>query len=216
MEPATRRRRLIPERFKRIWALAEYVTAHPGVTRRLLARRFSVSERQLQADLTVMRRDLGLPLKRSKGYRLGEGGSDVVGLAMRDLHLLFVVLERASRDPSISAGDLLSTVSRLVEAFPAYLRPLARATLPVQKERSGPAPALVASLAAAIVRKDAVKLRFTSAPGPGYPIEPIVTPEVLLPYQGAWYLIGHFEQRQRAAMFSLDGLRTVTSELSVR
>ncbi len=214
LEMAPPSRRLIPDRFKRIWALAEYVTAHPGVTRSALAQRFTVSERQLQADLTVMRRDLGLPLSRSHGYRIGSGSSDASVLTMRDIHTLYVVMDRASRDSSIRAEDVLSTASRIVDAFPAYLQRLARATLPSESETLGLTPALAAGLIGAIMKKDAVKLRFASSPSAGYPIEAVMTPEILLPYRETWYLIGRSGRQQRLVMLPLSGLRTVTSELS--
>ena len=216
LEPAPRNRRLIPERFKRIWALAEYITAHPGVTRSALAHRFTVSERQLQADLTVMRRDLGLPLSRSRGYRLGSDPQDGAGLSLRDVHTLFVVLERAARDSSIPSDELASTANRLVDAFPGYLRPLARAALVPSDEVRGPIAALIASIIGAIVKQDVVKLRFSAAPSASHPIESVVRPEVLLPYQGTWYLIARLELHQRLTMLPLTGLRTVTLELAVR
>ena len=200
----------------RIWALAEYIYGHPGVTRSVLAHRFSVSERQVQSDMTLMRKDLALPLNRSHGYHLGAGAVDQATLSMRDISTLFQVIDRALRDQSISRKELNATVGRLVEAFPPHLQQLARGTLSPEAAVDGrPASPLLASLVTALVERQPVKLRFASSPGPGHPIESILKPEVLLPYQGDWYVVGWFEAHKRYVMLVLNGLRTVTAELPV-
>lgn len=209
-----KRRRLIPERFKRIWGLAEFIDSHPGATRGELARKFAISERQLQADLRVIRRDMGLPLTRAKGYRFGPNAALGTAMTLGDVHTLFVLMERAARDPLVVKDDVAETAERLVDAFPPHLQPLAGHTLTTRPgPGEAPAPALLASLTQALVKKQAVKLRFAPGKGMGYPVEPIVAPEALLPYQDDWYLVGVCEQQQRLAMVSLDGLRAVTPEL---
>jgi hypothetical protein len=40
--------------------------------------------------------------------------------------------------------------------------------------------------------------------------EPIVRPELLLPYLSSWYLIGENKQRNRTMMFNLDAVTAVT------
>ena len=40
--------------------------------------------------------------------------------------------------------------------------------------------------------------------------EPIVRPELLLPYLNSWYLIGECRQRNRTMMFNLDAVTAVT------
>src|SRR6266567_8325695 len=62
-------KRLVAERFRRIWQLVEDIACHPGKSRKELASQFSLSERQVQADLNVIRREMGLPLVRRQGYR---------------------------------------------------------------------------------------------------------------------------------------------------
>ena len=57
-------KRLVAERFRRIWQLVEDIASHPGKSRKELATQFSLSERQVQADLNVVRREMGLPLVR--------------------------------------------------------------------------------------------------------------------------------------------------------
>src|SRR5499433_3444679 len=62
-------KRLVAERFRRIWQLVEDIAGQPGKSRKELASQFALSERQVQADLNVIRREMGLPLVRRQGYR---------------------------------------------------------------------------------------------------------------------------------------------------
>ena len=62
-------KRLVAERFRRIWQLVEDIASNPGKSRKELANQFALSERQVQADLNVIRREMGLPLVRRQGYR---------------------------------------------------------------------------------------------------------------------------------------------------
>ena len=57
-------KRLAAERFRRIWQLVEDIARFPGKSRKELAAQFSLSERQVQADLNVIRREMELPLVR--------------------------------------------------------------------------------------------------------------------------------------------------------
>lgn len=61
--------RLVAERFRRVWAVAELIAFEPGVTRQQMAKRFFVSERQIQADLYIVGNEMGLSLGRQSGYR---------------------------------------------------------------------------------------------------------------------------------------------------
>ncbi|MSQ24138.1 MAG: hypothetical protein EXR58_06260 [Chloroflexi bacterium] len=212
--PTTIRRRLIPERFRRVWTLAEFISSHPGASRSQLARRFSISERQLQADLGIIRREIGLPLVRAHGYRLHSEGIPDQGLTLRDIHTLFQVLDRASRDPSIAQAEVVALASRLLAAFPPYLRPLAEQTLVRGRQsEGGVAPPLLDSLTEALVDQAVAKLTFATGRGPHFPIETLIRPELLIPYRTIWHLVGWSDQQKRLLMFSLEGLRTVTLEL---
>ena len=62
-------KRLVAERFRRIWQLVEDIASEPGKSRKELAGQYSLSERQVQADLNVIRREMNLPLVRRQGYR---------------------------------------------------------------------------------------------------------------------------------------------------
>jgi len=211
------RKRLVADRFKRIWSVVQFISDHPGLTRKELADHFALSERQLQADLNVIRDEIGLPLIRIHGYRFVESpASDTArhDFTLRDLHTLFLVIHRASDDPSIPSGAIQDVLDKLPSAFPPPLQPLVRKTLCAYAgDEFGPTPEVYARLAEALVRGHPVKLNYPPRSSPSYPgylTEPIVDPEILFPHRSSWYLIGRCHQRKRDVMFCLDGVDSVS------
>jgi predicted DNA-binding transcriptional regulator YafY len=208
------RKRLVADRFKRIWAVAQHISEHPGLTRRDLADQFALSERQLQADLNVIRDEMGFPLTRVHGYRFADSrASDHAGrdFTLRDLHTLFLIVHRASTDPAIPRDAFDSFVAKLPDAFPPPLQPLVRKTLcAYSSDDFGPTPEVYANLAEALLRHRPVKLNYPPRNTIGYLTEPIVDPEILLPHGNSWYLIGRCHQRRRDVMFCLDTVDSVS------
>ena len=213
------RKRLVADRFKRIWSVVQYISAHPGRTRKELADQFALSERQLQADLNVIRDEMGFPLTRIHGYRFIETSSSdsvVRDFTLRDLHTFTLLIHRAAEDPSIPHDAFQEVVQKLPAAFPPPLQPLVRKTLCAYTgDQFGPTAEVCANLAEALVRRCPVKLNYpprTNVGYPGYLTEPIVDPEIMFPHKSSWYLIGHCHQRKRDVMFCLDGVDSVTFE----
>jgi len=211
------RKRLVADRFKRIWSVVEFISETPGLTRKELADHFALSERQLQADLNVIRDEMALPLTRIHGYRFADtrqSDRTVKDLTLRDLHTLFLVVARASEDPSIPKDAFADFVAKLPNAFPPSLQPLVRKTLcPYSADEFGPTPEVYAHLAEALIRHRPVKLNYPPRNTIGYLTEPIVDPEILLRHKSSWYLIGHCHQRKRDVMFCLDGVDSVSFDL---
>ena len=118
-------KRLAAERFRRIWQLVEDVASTPGKSRKELAAQFSLSERQVQADLNVIRREMNLPLVRRQGYRFltetSEGGPQ---FSLAEAQLLLMLLRRAAHDPSLPVDRLRGLMIKLPFLFPLHLRPL--------------------------------------------------------------------------------------------
>src|SRR5438067_643959 len=95
-------KRLAAERFRRIWQLVEDIARAPGKSRKELATQFALSERQVQADLNVIRREMGLPLVRRQGYRfLTDGHDNGPAFSLAEAQLLLMLLRKASHDPSL-------------------------------------------------------------------------------------------------------------------
>jgi predicted DNA-binding transcriptional regulator YafY len=205
-------RRLAAERFRRIWDVVEDIASHPGKSRKELAAQFALSERQVQADLNVIRREMDLPLVRRQGYRFvsdpqGEGPTFSLGEAQ----LLLLLLQRATRDASLPLADVRSLIDKLPYLFPLHLRPLVAKTLEAANaERVGRQQEIFATLAEALLRKSFVRLHYPAGDPVSSIQEPIVQPEVLFPYLKSWHVIGTCAQRGRMMVFDLDSVVAVT------
>jgi predicted DNA-binding transcriptional regulator YafY len=206
------RKRLAAERLKRIWELVEQIAREPGHTRRQLAAHFRVSERQLQDDLDVVRREIGLPLVRRRGYRFLVSERDTPPVfTLAEAQLLLMVLRRAARDPSLPGDRLRSLLEKLPDLFPAHLRPLVARTLETATaERWGRQPPAVMAVAEALLNKTYVKLHYPAGEAVSFTEEPVVQPEVLLPYRDSWYVVGPNRERRRTMVFDLERVVAVT------
>jgi predicted DNA-binding transcriptional regulator YafY len=206
------RKRLVADRFKRIWSIVQCISEEPGLDRAELAQRFSLSERQLQSDLNVIRSDIGLPLRREHGYRfVGMDGAN--GLNMHDALTLCQLVRGAAQDGAVPPESLAALTAKLADSFPSPLRPLLRTALSANgMDAPGLTPDMLLSVATAMAAGRPVRLHFSLSAGAGFPAEPIVKPEVLLPYGESWYVIGHCRQRQRVMMICLDAVDAVSAE----
>lgn len=209
-------KRLVAERFRRIWAIVEDIAASPGHTRAELARKFHLSERHIQSDLNVIRTDMRLPLIRRSGYRFADEAAGIGGESMPDLReaqLLVMILRQATKDRAIPRDRFNALIAKLPAMFPAHLQPLVQRTLDaVTAPRSGQWEQVFAGLAEALLRGVAVKLHYPlDHPSSPNLSKPIIVPELLVPYLDSWYVIGAVRQRgDRTVMLSLDGVVAVT------
>jgi predicted DNA-binding transcriptional regulator YafY len=211
--PYADHKRLVAERFRRIWQLVEDIARTPGKSRKELAAQFALSERQVQADLNVIRREMGLPLVRKQGYRfLTDPQETGPQFSLAEAELLLMLLRRAALDPSLPIERLRALMLKLPFLFPLHLRPLVTRTLEGTNGtgRGGHQQEIFAALSEALLRKSYVKLHYSA----GEPVtaihEPIVQPEVLFPYSKSWHVIGNCRQRGRVMVFDLDNVVAVT------
>src|SRR6266581_686084 len=210
----TDHRRLVAERFRRIWQLVEEIASHPGKSRKELAGQFALSERQVQADLNVIRREMSLPLVRRQGYRFLTDAADTgPQFSLAEAQLLLMLLRRAAHDPSLPVDRLRSLMIKLPYLFPLHLRPLVAKTLEAASasDRGGRQQEMFAALAEALLRKSYVKLHYPAGDPVSAIQEPIVQPEVLFPYYESWHVIGMCRQRDRMMVFDLDTVVAVSS-----
>ena len=206
------RKRLVVDRFRRIWDIVEFIAAHPGCSRKVLADRFALSERQVQADLNVIRQDMALPLVRRRGYRFVANDEAPPPLGLADAQLLGLALRRAAADATIATGAVKALAAKLPALFPPHLRPfLVRALLPVADAGDADAGADVLGVVARAIQCGVqVRLRYGAGRNAALLAEPLVEPELVVPYRGCWYLIGYCQQRGRALMFRLDTVAEAT------
>lgn len=199
------RKRLVADRFRRVWALVEYIAHHPGCHRRELADRFALSERQLQADLELIRREMGLPLVRRQGYRFQPQAHAPLGLA--ELCLLGHILQQAVEQGVAPGGAVQMLARRLGDALPAHLQPLAHAALaPAAGQPSDLArERTLAVLARALAETRPVRVRYQPAVrGPVW--EALLDLEAVLPYADGLYLLGHCRLRRKTVLIELDAV----------
>jgi predicted DNA-binding transcriptional regulator YafY len=207
-------KRLVAERFRRIWQLVEDIASTPGKSRKELANQFALSERQVQADLNVIRREMNLPLVRRQGYRfLIDTPDPGPQFELAEAQLLLMLLRRAAHDPSLPMDRLRALMTKLPFLFPLHLRPLVAKTLEVASaaDRGGRQQEIFAALAEALLRKSYVKLHYPAGDPVSAIQEPIVQPEVLFPYCKSWHLIGTCRQRNRIMVFDLDTVVAVSA-----
>ncbi len=206
------RKRLAAERFRRIWQIVEDIARAPGKSRKQLAAEYTLSERQIQADLNVIRNEMGLPLVRRHGYRFLNGRQeDSASFSLAEAQLLLLLLRRATRDPSMPTDRLRSLMEKLPTLFPFHLRPLVVKTIEAtNQQRAGRQQEIFAALADALLRRSYVKLHYPAGEPISSILEPIVQPEVLFPYHSSWYVIGLCRQRRRMMVFDLAAVVAVT------
>ncbi|MCC7104755.1 MAG: WYL domain-containing protein [Chloroflexi bacterium] len=205
------RKRLVADRFQRIWQIVEFIGNQPGCSRRELAERFSLSERQVQADLNVVRGEMGLVLVRRRGYRFlppeEQPGSS---LDQREAQLLLLIVRNAMQDPTLPAADVRKLALKLPALFPPHLTPLVvhmtQTAAPGRKSKQ----AFFETIVRAILKGNIVRLHYPRHET-SVPIQtPDVRPYALFPYQESWYLIGHCKQRNRLMMFDLETVDGIT------
>jgi predicted DNA-binding transcriptional regulator YafY len=211
-DEAMERKRLVADRFRRIWQIVEDIARTPGKSRRELADKFHLSERQVQADLNIIRTDMHLPLVRRQGYRfVAEGPSNGDGcFDLGEAQLLVLILREAARQRTIPADRINSLMRKLPAMFPAHLQPLVHHSLDAAVSPRPGQQQVFAALADGLLRGTSVKLYYPPGDSTCPLSEPIVRPELVIPYLNAWYLIGEVKQRNRTMMFNLDGVTAVT------
>ncbi|HLH24056.1 MAG TPA: WYL domain-containing protein [Chloroflexota bacterium] len=209
MRTAPPRKRLVADRFRRVWAIVEYIATHPGCTRRALADHFAVAERTLQADLNTIRYEMGLPLTRRGGYRfVSDDGPGARSFGLPEAYLLARALEQAATGPA-GAVAVRALAAKLPALLPIHLRPLLRLTLAgALASGAEPVPdAVLGVLAQAMQRGAGVRLRYGAEASATFAVDPVLDPELVVPYQGGWYLIGQCRQTRTVRMYPLDSVQ---------
>jgi predicted DNA-binding transcriptional regulator YafY len=208
------RKHVAADRIRRIWRIVENIAQEPGKGRRDLANTFSLSERQVQADLDLIRSDMRLPLVRHQGYRF-ETPRNSAGatFTLREAQLLLLAVRQLEHDRSVLHRELTALLRKLPLLFPPHLRPLADRILFSMTAGNARGPQdddSFATLSEAAVRKGQVQLRYP-ANDLSTPIQdPIVRVELLVPFGDSWHLIGVCQQRNRLMMFDLENVQSVT------
>lgn len=209
------RRRLVPDRFRRIWAIVQEIAQSPGQTRAELARKFHLSERQLQSDVNIIRTDMHLPLVRRQGYRFAnEGATGAATCDLRDAQLMVLVLANALRDRSMPRERVEALAAKLPALFPAHLAPLVGATVSAaMSPRRGTGQTVFGAVSDALLRGGSVQLHYPMADAIGGQPAVEIAPELLIPYLDSWFVVGDEWDgtRRRSRMLRLADVAAVTA-----
>jgi predicted DNA-binding transcriptional regulator YafY len=205
--------RFVADRFRRIWHIAQDIADHPGQSRRELADKFHLSERQVQADLNIIRCDMRLPLIRRQGYRFMDEAppANDGALTLQEAQLLVSIISRARGDRLIPSGRLDSLVAKLPSLFPPHIAPLAAQTLRAALAGRRGATDGFTTLADAMLRGSLAKLHYGEVLTERLGQETVIRPELLIPYLGHWYVIGEIHGRARQVMLALDHITSVSA-----
>lgn len=206
------RTRLVASRFTSIWAVVQEIADRPGQSRQQLAQKFFLSERQIQADLNIIRIDLRLPLIRRQGYRFSDDGPSArsAGFGLAEAQLLVMVLRVALRDRSLPKDALASMMGRLPALFPLHLQPVVARTVQALLAPPSTGQQAFLALAEALVRGRWVRLHYGPGCSPVAVSEPVVKPSLLLPYLDEWYVLGECQHDGRERMLGVTDVRAVT------
>lgn len=194
------RTRFMPDRFRRVWAVAQHIADRPGQSRRELADLFFLSERQVQADLAVLRSEMQMPLVRQRGYRFVDetGAPGGHGLNIRDVIVLAQGLEAGARSRLVNAERLRQASEKVALFAPLHLQPLARQLL------VGPQRSLFLALVDAILAERRPFVQVSLGSGPI-----TLRPELLLPHLGQWFVLG-IDASERDRMVNMELVTAVT------
>lgn len=212
-------RRLVADRFRRIWNVVEEIAERPGQSRSKLADRFHLSERQTQADLNVIRDQMGLPLVRHQGYRFEDlGGPRGGAMTAREAQLMVLTLDRAARARLVSREEIGPVLVKLGSVAPPHIRPLIASTIEAMQGAHSEALRRFLALADAMLTGGTVRVTWAPGSEPDVIGRPSVVgrPDVLLPWLGHWFVLGrwHVDGAERSRMFALDAVGTVTAVLA--
>lgn len=211
------RRRLVADRFRRVWAVVEEIAARPGQSRLDLADKFHVSERQIQGDLSIIRADMRLPLIRRQGYRFETEGHSLGAstMSLGQAQMLVLLLSKSLHDRSVSTARVRALLSEIPTLCPPHLAPVVERLVgavtsrtPSQQQR------IIVLLTEAMLSETWVTLTYDADWHPSSAVggvDPTILPTVLLPYLDDWYVLGPCEQAGGATrMLALEHVRMVT------
>jgi predicted DNA-binding transcriptional regulator YafY len=123
-----------------------------------------------------------------------------------EAYLLARALERAASDSPTDPAAIRALAAGLPALFPAHLRPLLRlvfaGTLGAAAEPV--ADGVLQVLAQAMQRGAGVRLHYGADAPVAFAVDPVLDPELVVPYQGGWYVIGQCRQTRTVRMYALD------------
>lgn len=204
----TDKKRLVGDRYRRVLQIAEEIARNPGWARVSLSNRFHLSERQIQSDLDIIKRQLALPLVRQQGYRFASEGERTADL--RTILTMVLLVEQARLTHSLPVDVLEAHARTIPSLVPAHLVPVAEYLVSAVLGRPSARKRLPLVLAETIVRGRAIRVTLALGHEHHQGRHLDVQPEALVRVGGVWHLLGDCEQTKSTRLIPLEGIATVT------
>lgn len=196
-------------RTARVLDIIQHIAVYPRRwTRRGLAERFEVSERQIQKDLQVIRHGLRLPLLRDAGGYYFERLPHLptTAYSFSEALALLSAARAAQAIPGIDSAELAAAIARLESIFPDEMRHLVREAKEQLPRRAVRAhrQEMLSLLHRALAERRQVRMAYATASRAGRVIERVVEPYHILPYNRSWHMIAYDHNRQEVLQFKID------------
>lgn len=178
-------------------------------TRKALAAKYEVSERQIQKDLTIIRYRLNLDLENEgDGYFFKKiPRLPTLSYTFSEAIALLLAARVAQTLPGIDSAELASAIARLESLFP-------KETIPLLREAINDIPECFAEsedrlkkltlLHRALADKKQVKIVYKTASRGNMVSTRIVEPYRIIPYLKTWILIAFCHSRKEIREFNID------------
>lgn len=178
-------------------------------TRKALAAKYEVSERQIQKDLTIIRYRLNLDLQNEgDGYYFRNiPRLPTLSYSFSEALALLLAARVAQTLPGIDSSELYSAIARLESLFPKETIPLLKAATEDIQEYSAESQERLKKLTLlhqALAEKKQVKIIYRTASRRSISSTRIVEPYRIIPYLKTWQLVAFCHSRKEIREFNID------------
>ncbi|MBC7361204.1 MAG: WYL domain-containing protein [Candidatus Aminicenantes bacterium] len=177
-------------------------------TRKALAARYEISERQIQKDLTIIRYRLHLDLQNEgDGYYFRSiPRLPTLSYSFSEALALLLAARVGQTLPGIDSSELSSAIARLESLFPKETIPLLKAVTEDIPEYSESKDRLkkLTLLHRALAEKKQVKIVYRTASRGNISSTRLVEPYRIIPYLKTWQLVAFCHSRKEIREFNID------------
>jgi len=183
-------------------------------TRRELAARYQVSERQIGKDLQFLRERLGLVVERAPGggyYLASVPRLPSLQLELPQALALLLAAEAGHMIPGVPSQELSTALERLRAILPDKMRTLlghalqARRPSRLDEQRRKRLFALLEAMAL----QHTVEMTYRTASRGNQPVSRRVDPYCVVPFGRSWYMVGWCHLRSDVRTFKVDRIEHV-------
>lgn len=196
-------------RTKRLLELSWLIANAPKQwTRRRLATKYEISERQITKDLELLRHGLHFSIERTlEGYYFEQVPRlPNVSFSFDEAVALLLAVRAGRALAGVDGAALHAAVGRLESLFPREFRAVLRATEAEASDPTGRMESL-AALQVAVGQRRQVRLEYAAASKGGELTERAVDPYAVIPYGKSWHLVAFCHLRDDVRLFKIDRIR---------